>query len=107
MAGERAVSKMKVTITCRILMEGVEMDNEAECRFFFLLSKRKSDEKGEEEEEAGEARWGADYMTLLFDKDKFVPVVPGKTFHVPEEEVAQYPSGYRYLAWAESKLVLV
>ena len=99
-AGQRAVSKMKVTITCRILMDGVEMDNEAECRFFFLLSKRQSSEEGE-------ARWGADYMTLLFDKDKFVPVVPGKTFRVPEEEVAQNPSGYRYLAWAESKFVLV
>ena len=105
--GDRAVSKMKVTITCRILMDGVEMDNEAECRFFFLLSKRVSVPEGEEGKGDGkeEPRWAADFMTLLFDKDKFVPVVPGKTFNVPEEEVLQYPSGYRYLAWAESKSI--
>ncbi|KAF9697766.1 hypothetical protein EKO04_004226 [Ascochyta lentis] len=44
------------------------------------------------------------FYTLLFDKDKFVPVNPEKTFHIPEEEVRKYPSGYRYLAWAESKI---
>ncbi|MCJ1294843.1 hypothetical protein MMC34_006402 [Xylographa carneopallida] len=79
--GDRAVSKMKVTITCRFTFDGIEMDNEADCRFFFLLEKR-----------AG--RWG----------DKMVPVVPDKTFAIPEEEARKYPSGYRYLAWCESKI---
>jgi hypothetical protein len=88
--GDRAISKMKVTIACRILIDGIEMDNEADTRFFFFLSK-----------EGG--RWGVMFMTLLFDKDKMVPVVPGKSFDIPEEEVKRYPSGYRYLAWAESK----
>ena len=89
--GDRAISKMKVTITCRIMLDGIEMDNEADTRFFFFLCKN----------EAG--KWRVNFMTLLFDKDKIVPVVPGKAFDVPEEEVRQYPSGYRYLAWAESK----
>ncbi|KAI9804619.1 MAG: hypothetical protein M1833_006693 [Piccolia ochrophora] len=89
--GNRAVSKMKVTITCRFTFDGVEMDNEADCRFFFLLEKR-------------QGKWGVVFYTLLFDKDKFVPVNPGHTFTIPEEEVAKYPSGYRYLAWAESRI---
>lgn len=42
-------------------------------------------------------------MTLLFDKDKMVSVVPGKSFEIPEKEVKKYPSGYRYLCWAEAK----
>ena len=90
--GERAVSKMKVTITCRFFGDnGNEMDNEADCRFFFLLEKRSG-------------KWGVVFYTLLFDKDKMVPVIPGRTFEVPDEEVAKYPAGYRYLAWCEEKL---
>lgn len=88
--GDRAISKMKVTIACRILIDGIEMDNEADTRFFFLLEKRSG-------------VWGVSMMTLLFDKDKMVPVHPGMSFEIPEDEVKQYPSGYRYLAWAESK----
>lgn len=87
----RAVCRVKTTITCRFTFDGIEMDNEADCRFFFLLEKR-------------EARWGVCFFTALFDKDKFVPVNPTRTFPVPEEEVDQYPSGYRYLAWAEEKI---
>ncbi|KAF3031252.1 hypothetical protein E8E11_000158 [Didymella keratinophila] len=87
----RAVCKMKITITCRFTFDKIEMDNEADCRFFFLLEKR-------------EGRWGVVFYTLLFDKDKFVPVNPERVFHIPEDEVEKYPSGYRYLAWAESKI---
>jgi hypothetical protein len=56
---------MKVTITCRFNFDGIETDNEADCRFFFLLDRR-----------AG--RWGISFYTLLFDKDKMVPVNPNK-----------------------------
>lgn len=84
----RAVCKQKITITCRFTFDGAEMDNEADCRFFFLLKKR-------------EGRWGVVFYTLLFDKDKFVSVDPGKIFDLPEEEICKYPTGYRYLAWAE------
>ena len=87
----RAVCKQKITITCRFTFDGIEMDNEADCRFFFLLEKR-------------QGRWGVCFYTLLFDKDKFVPVNPERIFHIPEEEVEKYPSGYRYLAWAEDKI---
>lgn len=76
--GIRAVSKMKVTITCRFTFGGVEVDNEADCRFF-LLEKR-------------EGKWGVCFYTLLFDKDKMVPVVPGKSFDIPESDVEKYPS---------------
>jgi hypothetical protein len=90
--GDRAISKMKVTITCRISLTDppIEVDNEADTRFFFFLSKI-------------DGKWGVNFMTLLFDKDKMIPVHPGKSYDIPEEEVKKYPSGYRYLAWAESK----
>lgn len=87
----QAVCKQKITITCRFTFEGIEMDNEADCRFFFLLEKRSG-------------RWGVVFYTLLFDKDKFVPVNPARTFDIPEDEVNKYPTGYRCLAWAENKI---
>jgi hypothetical protein len=90
--GDRAVSKMKVTITCRYNFEDdIEMDNEADCRFFFLLEKRRG-------------RWGVVFYTLLFDKDKMVPVNPGRQVTIPEDETRKYPSGYRYLAWCEENI---
>lgn len=104
--GDRAVSKMKVTITCRFTFDGIEMDNEADCRFFFMLEKR-------------DGKWGVCRYTLLFDKDKMVPVHPGRSFDIPIKEVQKFPrsvvlhhikkaltgsSGYRYLAWCESQI---
>ncbi|KAK3669308.1 hypothetical protein LTR78_010807 [Recurvomyces mirabilis] len=71
---------------------GVEMDNEADCRFFFLLEKR-------------EGKWGVVFYTLLFDKDKMVPVNPSHEIpSIPEEEVRRHPAGYRYLAWCEANI---
>ena len=90
--GNRAVSKMKVTITCRVTIENIEMDNEADCRFFSMLEKRSG-------------RWGTVLYTLLFDKDKMVPVSPSQgSFEIPEEDVAKYPSGDTSLAWCEAKV---
>lgn len=119
--GDRAVSKLKVTITCRVTIDGKEMDNEADCRFFALLERR-------------QGVWGVALFTLLFDKDKMIvvnPTVGG--FDIPESEVEKYPrqvdacsippfcfkviyisqlltfptqtnSGYRYLCWCEDKV---
>ena len=77
--GDRAVSKMKVTITCRFTFDGCEVDNEADCRFFFMLEKR-------------EGKWGICRYTLLFDKDKMVPVHPSRSPDIPDHEVSQYPT---------------
>ena len=46
---------MKMTIICRFAFPGIELDNGADCRLFFLLEKR-----------AGQR--GVVFYTLLFDK---------------------------------------
>lgn len=89
--GNEAVSKMKVTVACRITIDGIEMDNEADCRFFSLPEKRKG-------------RWGVMFYTLLFEKDKMVPVNGNRASEVPEKEVEGYPAGYRCLCWCEAKV---
>ena len=56
---------MKVTITCRFTLDSIEIDNEADCRFFFLLEKRRGN-------------WGVVFYTLLFNKWSTT-----NTFHAP------------------------
>ncbi|KAH6975699.1 hypothetical protein EDB80DRAFT_308580 [Ilyonectria destructans] len=87
----RAGCKMKATITARFTFDGIEMDLDADCRFYYFLEKR-------------DGRWGVVHFTLLFDKDRFHPVNPSRVYEIPEEEVEGYPSGYKYLAWAEAKI---
>jgi|SRR5687767_10146546 hypothetical protein len=87
----RAGCKMKVTITARFTFDDIEMDLDTDCRFYYFLEKRND-------------RWGIVHFILLFDKDRFHPVNPSRIYKISEEEVANYPPGYRYLAWAEYKI---
>lgn len=48
---------MKVTITCRFTFDGIEVNNEADCRLFLVLKQR-------------HGRWGMVFHTLLFDNNK-------------------------------------
>ena len=51
--GDRAITKMKATITQRFLIDGCEVDVEADCRFCFFFEKR-------------HGIWGACYVRLGF-----------------------------------------
>ncbi|PYI14772.1 catabolic 3-dehydroquinase [Aspergillus violaceofuscus CBS 115571] len=91
-ATQRAVGKMKATITQRFSWDdGVDFDVECDCRFINFCLK-----------EAGE--WKVVYIKLFYEKDRVVPV-DGRT--VPPfdpSELQQYPPGYQYLAVAQSRL---
>lgn len=87
----RAGCKMKATITARFTFDGIEMDLDTDCRFYYFLEKRDN-------------RWGVVHFTLLFDKDRFHAVNPSRVYHISEDELAGFPPGYKYLAWAETKI---
>lgn len=59
--GDRAISNVKVTITCRLDLDDVELDNDVNCRSCFFMEKRNG-------------KLAAEDMTLLFDKDKTMPI---------------------------------
>ncbi|PLB47438.1 pathogenesis associated protein [Aspergillus steynii IBT 23096] len=90
--GTRAVTKMKATITQRFVIEGCEVDAEADCRFCFFWEKMS---------ESGE--WRARFVRHWYEKDKLIPANPGKVPVLDEELLEQYPSGYRYLAYCQEK----
>ncbi len=45
--------------------------------------------------------WSVCYYTLLFDKNKILPVDSNRISKIDHETVVKYPSDYRYLCWLE------
>ena len=91
LAKERAIGKMKATITQRFKIDNIPVDIECDCRFIFFVKK----EDGE---------WKTQFVKLFYEKDKMI-AVDGKTApDVPAGALDEYPEGYQYLAWAQHKL---
>ncbi|KAI8960425.1 hypothetical protein F5Y11DRAFT_269309 [Daldinia sp. FL1419] len=97
----RAVGKMKATITQRFKMGGdddrglepIVFDVDCDCRFHFFCFC-----------DAETNVWKVQYVKLIYEKDKIVPV-DGKTspgFH--KEALDKYPEGYKYLGAAQNIL---
>ncbi|KAI2612727.1 uncharacterized protein GGS25DRAFT_476854 [Hypoxylon fragiforme] len=100
-AADRAVGKMKATITQRFRIGGddamgidpIVFDVDCDSRFHFFCF-RDLDTKA----------WKVKYVKLIYEKDKLIPV-DGKT--VPsfsKSTLDKYPEGYKYLGAAQSML---
>ena len=86
---DRAVTKMKATITQRFDLDECEVDAEADCRFIFFFEK---DSTG---------RWGARYVRHWYEKDKLIPVNPNRVPKLDVERLESYPQGYKCLAYCQ------
>lgn len=88
----RAVTKMKATITQRFVLDGCEVDAEADCRFCFFWEKN-----------AASGEWQARFVRHWYEKDKLIPVNPGKVPKLDGDALAAYPNGYRFLAYCQER----
>lgn len=86
----RAVGKMKATITQRFGPAGAEYDVDCDCRFLFFCEK------------IGES-WRIKYAKLIYEKDKVVPVC-GVVPSFDTSDLEGPPEGYRYLGAAQRRL---
>ncbi|KAK5131085.1 hypothetical protein LTR08_001303 [Meristemomyces frigidus] len=92
----RAVTKLKATITQRFVIDGCEVDADADCRFCFFF------EKGTNEvTDIAKDEWRARYVRHWYEKDKLVPVNPAKVPKIDEAALTKYPPGYRYLSYCQ------
>lgn len=66
----RAICKMKATITQRFSLNGVEVDAESDCRFCFFFEQYTTKD--------GQNNWGAKLVRHWYEKDKLIPVDPRK-----------------------------
>ena len=88
--GERAVAHTQMQIVQRGAIDDVAVDVECRGRFLDAWSK-----------EAG--RWQLVYRQPVYELDRMVPVNPGATIDLDDALLAQFPIGYRHLAYLQSK----
>jgi hypothetical protein len=86
--GNRAVAKMKATITQRFNLDQCLVDAEADCRFCMFFEKRGD-------------KWGAAFVRHWYEKDKLIPVDPRRVPRLDDLKLETYPNGYRYLAYCQ------
>lgn len=88
--GKRAIAQSKMTITQRAEVEGVLCDVSCSGRFHHFLEKRKD-------------RWGIVLCRLIYERDRIDPVDPVARLVLDKKLLAEFPEGYRHLAYLQVK----
>jgi len=89
--GKRAVAQTKMTISQRAKIDNVDCDVTCTGRFYDFVEKRKS-------------RWGIVLRRLAYEKDRIDPVDPAAKLKLDRKLLAQFPEGYRHLAYLQTRI---
>ena len=90
-AGNRAVSQTKMTISQRALVHEVLVDVVCTGRFYDFHEKR-------------EGRWGMVRRQPIYEKDRLDPVDPHASLTLDQALLGQFPQGYRHLAYLQTQI---
>jgi len=91
LAGDRAISQTKMTISQRALVHDVACDVVCTGRFYDFLEKR-------------HGRWGVVWRQPIYEKDRIDPIDPAATLHLDAQILAGFPEGYRHLAYIQEQI---
>jgi SnoaL-like domain len=91
LAGARAVAQTKMTISQRARVENVLCDVVCTGRFYDFFEKR-------------DGRWGLVLRQPIYEKDRLDPVDPAARLGLEPGLLAQFPEGYRHLAYLQSRI---
>jgi hypothetical protein len=89
LAGARAVAQTKMTISQRGEVHGVLCDVVCTGRFYDFVEKR-------------DGRWGVRLRQPIYEKDRIDPVDPAAHLALDTARLAEFPAGYRHLAYMQS-----
>jgi hypothetical protein len=89
--GERAIAQTKMTISQRATVEGVEVDVVCTGRFYDFIERR-------------QGRWGMVLRQPIYEKDRMDPVDPAARLTLDATLLAQFPVGYRHLAYLQTRI---
>jgi hypothetical protein len=89
--GDRAISQTKMTISQRAKVHDVLVDVVCTGRFYDFLEKR-------------DGKWGLVLRQPIYEKDRLDPVDPAAKLSLEAELLAQFPEGYRHLAYIQTKI---
>ncbi len=90
-AGERAISQCKMTISQRGPLDGEVVDVVCTGRFYDFFERR------------GGA-WKIVRRQPIYEKDRLDPLAPDSALVLEAKLLASFPEGYRHLAYLQSKL---
>jgi SnoaL-like protein len=96
-AGTRAISQTKMTISQRAPVDGVMVDVVCTGRFYDFFEKRPLRNGGDEE------RWAIARRQPIYEKDRLDPVDPSQALRLDPALLGRFPEGYRHLAYLQSK----
>jgi hypothetical protein len=91
LAGDRAVSQTKMTISQRALVDDVEVDVVCTGRFYDFCERR-------------DGRWGLVHRQPIYEQDRIDPVNPAARLELDPELLGRFPVGYRHLAYLQTRL---
>jgi hypothetical protein len=91
LAGDRAIVQTKMTISQRGDVNGVLCDVVCTGRFYDFIERR-----------AG--RWGMVLRQPIYEKDRVDPVDPAATLVLDQARLAEFPKGYRHLAYIQTQI---
>jgi SnoaL-like domain len=95
LAGTRAISQTKMTISQRGLVESQMADIVCTGRFYDYLEKRQT---------STGLRWGIVLRQPIYEKDTVVPVDPSARIVLDKALLERFPAGYRHLAYVQTQI---
>jgi hypothetical protein len=90
-AAERAIAQTKMTISQRAAVDGVVCDVLCTGRFYDFFERRDND-------------WRIVLRQPIYEKDRLDPVDPAAQLKLDHALLAQFPEGYRHLAYLQTKI---
>jgi len=89
LAGERAISQVKMTISQRAKVHDVPVDVVCTGRFYDFFEKRND-------------QWKVVLRQPIYEKDRMDPIDPAAKLSLDPKLLEQFPEGYRHLAYLQS-----
>ena len=89
--GNRAIAQTKMTISQRAQCDGVLCDVVCTGRFYDFFERR-------------EGRWGVVLRQPIYEKDRIDPIDPSQELALDRALLAQFPEGYRHLAYIQTRI---
>ncbi len=91
LAGDRAVSQTKMTISQRARVHDVLVDVVCTGRFYDFIERRNG-------------KWGFVLRQPIYEKDRMDPVDPAGKVELDQTLLMSFPEGYRHLAYLQSQI---
>ena len=91
LAGDRAISQTKMTISQRAVVHNVLVDVVCTGRFYDFIERRNG-------------KWGFVLRQPIYEKDRMDPVDPAARVELLPELLHSFPEGYRHLAYLQTNL---